>query len=97
LSLNRQMSSEEFGVIMRELARLGRGFTEAVRHIVEQEAEICALQSILERKGLVSAHDLAVAREEASRQVRAAASGQDALELEEHLKSFQGEDGKWKM
>lgn len=82
---------------MRELARLSRGFTEAVRHIVEQETEICALQSILERKGLVTPQDLAVAREEASRLVRAAAGGQDTLELEEHLRSFLGEDVKWKM
>ncbi len=90
------MSTEEFNIIMRELARLARGFNQAVQHIVEQEAEICALQAILERKGLVTPHDLATAREEAANQVRAAVEGQ-TLDLEEHLKTFLGNDTKWKM
>jgi len=48
------MTDQEFSVIRDELHMLGTGLKKAVCQIVEQEAEIRALRSIIEQKGLAT-------------------------------------------
>ena len=65
------MTDEEFGVIKTELERLGRGFSEAVRQMLQQEAEITALRWIIEKSGIAIPGELDIARDEAIRQLNA--------------------------
>lgn len=61
------MTDEQFGIVITALLQLNRGFTEIARHIISQDAEICAIRSILEQKGLVPSEEVERARDEAAR------------------------------
>jgi hypothetical protein len=59
------MTDEELGIFLAALLQLNRGFLAVVRHIIEQEKEIGAIRSILERKGIAPPDELDRARDEA--------------------------------
>ncbi len=63
------MTEQEFGVIRAELQRLTTGLSRAIEQIVEQEAEINALRSVLERKKVASSHELELARSQAAKEL----------------------------
>jgi len=91
------MTDEEFGVIKAELERLSKAFTEAVRHIIHQEAEITALQWIVERNGMAIPGELDVAREEAIRQISAPAERMAATGADEVPRRLRRPREKWRM
>jgi hypothetical protein len=64
------MTDEELGMLLAALLQLNRGFKEVARSIVEQEAEIGALRTILEQKGIAPGDELDRAREEAVRRLK---------------------------
>jgi hypothetical protein len=64
------MTEEQVGMLAATLVQLSRGFREVARHIVEQEAEIRAIRSILERKGIAPEDELERARNEASSRLK---------------------------
>lgn len=57
------MTDEQVGMLLADLKQLNRGFAVVARHIIEQEAEICALRSMLEDKAAGSAQELREQRE----------------------------------
>ena len=61
------MTDEQLGMVVATLQQLNRGFTEIARHVLEQEADIGAIRSILEQKGVAPAEELDRARDEAAR------------------------------
>lgn len=91
------MTDEEFGVIKEELERLSKTLAEAVRHIFHQEAEITALQWIVERNGIVFADELDVAREEAIRQLNAPVERLAATGADEVPRRLRKPREKWRM
>jgi hypothetical protein len=64
------MTDEQLGMMMASLLQLNRGFREVANHILEQEAEIDAIRSVLERKGIAPSDDLDRARDEAVRRLK---------------------------
>jgi len=61
------MTDEQLGMLVAALLQLNRGFREVARHIVEQEAEMDAIRSILDRKGIAPSDELDRAGDEAVR------------------------------
>lgn len=61
------MTDEQLGVVVAMLQQLNRGFTEIARHILEQEADIGGIRTILEEKGVAPAEELDRARDKAAR------------------------------
>ena len=91
------MTDEEFGVIKAELERLSRGLTEAVRHIIHQEAEITALEWIIEKNGLVIPGEFDVAREEAIRQLSVPVERTGATGVDDVPRKLRRPREKWRM
>src|SRR5262245_50003854 len=63
------MTEQEFDVIRTELQRITTGLNKAIEQIVEQDAEIDAFRSILERKSLATPHELQLALDRAAKEL----------------------------
>lgn len=89
----RHITDEQLQVVIAELQRLAEGFAVAVQQIVQQEAAINALQTIIEQHGLATPEELDTARGEALQRLTASAEGLDPDDLVRRLKGGAG----WKM
>lgn len=59
------MTDDQVGMLAAAMLQLNRGFLEIVRTVLEQEAEIAAIRSLLERKGVAHTEELERAQDDA--------------------------------